>query len=199
MHRNFVLVGGYAGRRIAPAVVLVQGNRLSPGARLGLPLAASLALHAALLSAVGAGEPGADRLGARSSSALLVRLTGEQHMAQATPAPRPRVGRPRYLASAEVDEGAKPIDMPALVYPERAYINRIAGAVRMRVYISATGRVDRADVVSASPTGHFEQAAIEAVKATRFRPAQKNGQPVASQKLIEVEFDPYGPVPEERS
>jgi len=165
-----------------------------------LPLAASLALHAALLSAVGAGEAGGNSLGARSGSALSVRLSGEpQQIAQAAPVPPPRPGRTRYLTSRELDEGAKPVDMPALVYPERAYVNRIAGAVRVRVYISATGRVDRADVVSASPSGHFEQAAIEAVKATRFRPAQKDGQPVASQKLIEVEFDPYGPAPDERS
>jgi len=37
------------------------------------------------------------------------------------------------------------------------------------------------------------------VAGARFRPARKDGRPVPSQKLIEVEFDPYGPKPEERS
>jgi protein TonB len=69
----------------------------------------------------------------------------------------------------------------------------------MRIYISHDGRVDKADVLAASPRGHFEEAALDAVQRTRFRPARKDGRPVPSHKLIEVEFDPYGPTPEERS
>jgi len=78
-------------------------------------------------------------------------------------------------------------------------MNRLRGTVRMRIFISSDGRVDRAEVVDATPKGRFEQSALEAVQRTRFRPARKDGRPVPSQKLIEVEFDPYGPKPEERS
>jgi hypothetical protein len=35
------------------------------------------------------------------------------------------------------------------------------------------------------------------VRRTRFSAARKNGAPVPSQKLIEVNFDPYGPKPGE--
>ncbi|MGH8703950.1 MAG: energy transducer TonB, partial [Burkholderiales bacterium] len=102
-----------------------------------------------------------------------------------------------YLRPGELDERATPVEVAPLVYPEKAYLNRIPGTVRMRIYISSDGRVDRTDIVAASPAGHFERAAIDAVQRTRFHPARKDGRPVPSQKLIEVEFDPYGPTPEE--
>ena len=85
-----------------------------------------------------------------------------------------------------------------LVYPEKEYINRIRGVVRMRIYISDDGSVERCEVVSAVPNGRFEHAAIEAVLASRFRPGIKDGRAVPSQKLIEVGFDPYGPRPGEK-
>ena len=119
--------------------------------------------------------------------------------AAAEPARAPHPAPKRYLKSSEVDERATPLEMAALVYPEVAYMNRLRGTVRMRIFISSDGRVERTEVVEATPRGHFEKAAVEAVERTRFRPARKDGRPVPSQKLIEVEFDPYGPRPEERS
>ena len=98
-----------------------------------------------------------------------------------------------------MDERATPVEVAPLVYPEIAYMNRLRGTVRMRLFISADGRVDRAEVVEAMPKGRFEEAAIDAVQRTRFKPARKDGRPVPSQKLIEVEFDPYGPLPGEKS
>jgi outer membrane biosynthesis protein TonB len=44
--------------------------------------------------------------------------------------------------------------------------------------------------VDAEPGGVFDQAAQEAVAATAFYPAQRNGRTVRSQTLIKVEFDP---------
>jgi protein TonB len=139
-----------------------------------------------------AGEP--------SPQAMVVRLAAQPEAAPVPVPAQPRRAAPtRYLSAGEVDERATPIEVPALVYPEKAYLNRLAGTVRMRIYISHDGRVDKADVLAASPRGHFEEAALDAVQRTRFRPARKDGRPVPSHKLIEVEFDPYGPTPEERS
>jgi TonB family protein len=169
--------------------------------RLGLAAAASLALHTAVLGGLGADESGA-AVRERSAQGMLVRLAGQPDAASPAPSPAPatraRPAAAKYLSSSEVDERATPIEMATLVYPERAYVNRIAGKVRLRIYISADGRIDKADIVAAAPAGHFEQAAIDAVQRTRFHPARRAGRPVPSQKLIEVEFDPYGPVPEER-
>ena len=97
----------------------------------------------------------------------------------------------RYYKSSELDERPVPVDLPALLYPESAYESRLRGIVRMRVFISQDGRVERAEVLEAS-SGQFEHAATEAVQQTRFRPGRKDGRAVPSQKLIEVAFDPYG-------
>jgi protein TonB len=173
---------------------------LSAGAaRFGAPLAASLALHLVVLSAAtgGVSEPVATRIPA----ALLVQLQAPAPApppAQSDPAPLARASPKRYLSSREVDERAIPLEMAPLIYPKTAYINRIRGMVRVRVYISAAGRVDKAEVVEAAPKGHFEEAAIDAVQRTTFTAARKAGRAVPSQKLVEVEFDPYGPTPEDR-
>lgn len=167
--------------------------------RLGAPLAASLAFHALLLAAPTGGDAGT--VVERLSATLMVQLETGAPAAAPRKAEAPAAARAlpkRYFTSSEVDERAVPLEMAPLVYPKSAYINRIAGTVRVRVYISAAGRVEKAEVVHAVPKGHFEEAAMEAVQRTSFTAARKGGRPVPSQKLIEVEFDPYGPTPEER-
>lgn len=186
---------------------MVQGHRLKLLGNLAGPVAASLALHAALLGTVASGA-GDGAGGERSQASLHVLLdapaasgasAGEanRRARQAGPetarAPLPR----RYLKSSELDQSPVPIELAPLVYPEKEYVNRIRGVVRMQIYISESGAVERCEIVSATPAGRFEQAAIEAVQATRFRPGIKGGRPVPSQKLIEVGFDPYGPRPGE--
>lgn len=191
---------------------MVQRDRLIGAARhFAAPLAVSLAVHAVLLGAVG---PGGGELPSPvgAAAAMQVRLAEApmQDVAPPTPPatslPRRRAEAPlpfrgeapvRYLRSSDVHERATPIEMAPLVYPEKAYINRIPGTVRMRVYISDAGGVDAAEIVSASPAGHFETAAIEAVRRTRFKPARKDGRTVPSQKVVEVNFDPYGLTPED--
>jgi len=173
---------------------------LSAGAaRFGAPLAASLALHLVVLSAATGGV--SDAVATRTPATLRVQLQTPAPApppAQSDPAPLARASPKRYLSSSEVDERAVPLEMAPLLYPKTAYINRIRGMVRVRVYISAAGRVDKAEVVEAAPKGHFEEAAIDAVQRTTFTAARKAGRAVPSQKLVEVEFDPYGPTPEDR-
>lgn len=89
-----------------------------------------------------------------------------------------------------------PLELAPLLYPERAFLNRIGGTVQVRVFLSRAGTVERAEVVSASPAGHFEDAALEAVRRSRFSAGRKDGQAVPSQKVIEVNFDPYGAEPQ---
>lgn len=169
-------------------------------ARFGAPFAASLALHLVVLSAATGSV--SDSVATGIPAALRVQLQ--------TPAPAPAPVQPsappvaraaspkRYLTSSEVEERAVPLEMAPLLYPKTAYVNRIRGMVRVRVYISAAGRVDKAEVEEAAPKGHFEEAAIDAVQRTTFKAARKGGRAVPSQKLVEVEFDPYGPTPDER-
>lgn len=105
--------------------------------------------------------------------------------------PEIAVEEKRYLLSSEVDVRAMPVNMPVLVYPEKAQQMRIDGLVKLKVFISASGRIDSVDIVETRPPGVFEEAALEALFATSFTPARKNGRDVKSQKLIEIKFDPY--------
>jgi TonB family protein len=99
---------------------------------------------------------------------------------------------PRYYRSREVDVQAVPVSSGPLVYPELAYISKLRGSVRARVFISEDGVVESVQIVAAKPRrGIFEEAALEALRQVRYKPAEIRGSRVKSQKLIEVKFDPY--------
>lgn len=151
-------------------------------------------MHASLLAAI---APGAQVPGAALEKAVLqVKLADATKPAAPRAQTRPRKGTTRYLSSSELDERAAALELAPLLYPETALVNRIAGSVQVRVFISRTGAVDRAEIVKASPAGHFEQAALEAVRRSTFSAGRKGGEAVPSQKLVEVNFDPYGAEPE---
>jgi TonB family protein len=99
---------------------------------------------------------------------------------------------PRYYRNREVDVQAVPTSSAPLVYPELAYVSKLQGTVRARIFISEEGVVESVQVVDAKPRrGVFEDAALEALRQVRYRPAEIGGARVKSQKLIEVKFNPY--------
>lgn len=98
---------------------------------------------------------------------------------------------PRYYRNNEVDVQATPISRGPLIYPELAFVSRLEGAVRARVFISEDGKVESVEVVHVWPQpGVFEEAALEALRQVRYKPAEIGGERVKSQKLIEVKFNP---------
>lgn len=101
------------------------------------------------------------------------------------------VDQPLYFAAREVDVRAELVKQIDLVYPVKAYEMRLPGRVVVRILINEHGAVDEASVLEATPSGIFEEAALAATQALQFRPAQKYGRNVKSQKTIEVTFDPY--------
>ncbi len=192
-----------------------QPPRIRAPAWLAWALLLSVALHAAALSWVGTLEFRASGPLRLALTARLVPLP-ETPAAAAAPAAVDRVGEPaaeaprarpappapepvqaaaalppRYFTSREVDVPAALLEQPPLVYPEDPYLWKLAGKVRLRLFIGEDGRVESAEVVSARPPGHFEQAALDAGRAIRYQPALLGGRPVRSQKQIEVEFDPH--------
>jgi len=99
---------------------------------------------------------------------------------------------PRYYRNNEVDVQAVPVSREPLVFPELAFLSKLSGTVRARVYISEDGTVESVQVVAVWPRkGIFEEAALEALRQVRYKPAEIAGQAVKSQKLIEVKFNPY--------
>lgn len=76
-----------------------------------------------------------------------------------------------------------------LVYPVQARAAGVEGRVVVRYDITREGRVVNAAVVSAEPTGVFEDAALAAVRSWRFRPAVAQGEAVpAPGRRSEVTF-----------
>lgn len=74
-------------------------------------------------------------------------------------------------------------------YPPRLRAAGIAATVQVRLRIGATGEVLQVTAESAS---HPEAgpAAVRALSGMRFRPARKNGVPVAVEVVLPVRFDP---------
>lgn len=166
---------------------------------LVLAVAFSSALHAAALSTL-------ELLPVRMGDALSFRFSAELRQPPApvaapgsaslrAPAKRetraPTTLPDRYFTARELDTPAVARHTPPLIYPQDPFMWKLKGMVRVRLYISARGSVDNAEVVHAEPRGDFEEAALDAVRRMVYDPAVRNGQPVKSQKLIEVTFDPY--------
>lgn len=99
---------------------------------------------------------------------------------------------PHYFLNSEVDIPAEPLTLPSIVLPEQAFISKLYGTVRVRVFIDFQGNVDSIEILESHPRyPPFEEVAMNALKETRYVPAKLYGQAVNSQKIVEVIFNPY--------
>ncbi|OXS28212.1 MAG: energy transducer TonB [Desulfovibrio sp. MES5] len=71
-------------------------------------------------------------------------------------------------------------------YPPKARRMNIQGSARVRLVVDSSGQPCNCEVVSASPVGYFEEAALKAAKNMRFAPGKLKGQPVNT--LVELPF-----------
>ena len=89
----------------------------------------------------------------------------------------------------------KPIYTPDPEYDDGARKRRIQGTVVLRMIVGADG-LPRDIKVAQSLVRGLDEEAIKAVKQWRFQPSLKDGQPVAVQINVEVQFRLYhGPRP----
>jgi hypothetical protein len=96
----------------------------------------------------------------------------------------------RYLTAAEVDSKAFPLRNVELDFPRTADGAEYYGALKLNVFISAAGRVERVEVVEATLPASFRDAAVRTFSEVRWEPARKAGARVKSVKAIEVRYDP---------
>jgi protein TonB len=96
---------------------------------------------------------------------------------------------PAEEAKIDVDQMPVPKTTVQPTYPERARKAGIQGMVLLKVKVSETGSVESVQVEE-GVQGHVEldDAAVEAVKQWSFEPAQKDGEPVAIEVMIPVQF-----------
>ena len=81
------------------------------------------------------------------------------------------------------DEPAVPIGGYAaihknIVYPKSAEKKGIQGTVVVQFFVNEKGRVTGVNIVNGMPDTGLDEAAIQAIWNTRFKPAKQKGQPV---------------------
>ena len=179
-------------------------------------LAVSIAAHALLLVgyAPGGGGAGVASEGApsRALSAVLAPAPSESPPAEAAPAdpatsaaeaspppaagaqePQPGLDIPRpdkWYSGAELTALAEPQLAPRLVYPRQLEGSGLSARVRIRLFVDERGLIRRSELVQPGPHAAFDEAALKAWEGVTFKPAQKDGSAVKSQKLLELEFTP---------
>ena len=106
----------------------------------------------------------------------------------------PPVGtpRPREADSPKPDDFVEVEEMPVLitpprpVYPEEARLHGVEGVVTVRALVSKDGNVP--DCIAVDGAALLREAALTAVKAATFKPAQQGGRPVAVWVQIPIRF-----------
>jgi protein TonB len=123
------------------------------------------------------------------------RKTAQSREARAAEAKQPventgpaHIPDPTYYGTRQLD--VFPMLASGLELSARAAGAKPAGAGRvlLLVLIDAAGFVNEVSVVEAEPQGAFEEYARMAFVSARFKPALKDGRPVKSRLLVEVDF-----------
>ena len=91
----------------------------------------------------------------------------------------------RVRVSAPVEEKLSLKKVPPK-YPENARDQRIQGTVLMQVVVDKVGDVAKIELISGHPA--LAPAAIEAVKQWKYKPYLLNGEPVAVDTQVQVNF-----------
>jgi TonB family protein len=73
-------------------------------------------------------------------------------------------------------------------YPSLARRFKVEGDVVMRLAVDQTGKVTAVELVKGLGRGGVDEAAVAAARSARFRPATRDGTPVASTYLLTIPF-----------
>lgn len=93
------------------------------------------------------------------------------------------------MTDDSVDSPPRPKHREPLPYPPSARKQGVEGYVVLSVLISATGEIEKVEVLESSPSGMFDQHAIEGVRDWRFEPAQYQGRNVKVWAKQRIRFD----------
>jgi Gram-negative bacterial TonB protein C-terminal len=160
--------------------------------RLIASVAASAAVHGAAAAWL---QPGAMDSGALAQPVpLTVSLRRESPVRNEMSTRRERraaLGLPvdaRYYTAKEVDIKATPLEMKTRLQTfDNFPLGRIA-TVKLRLFISEQGRIDSLEILHADRLP--DPALLRDFREVRFRPAERGGRPVKSQKVVEISFVP---------
>ncbi|SEQ04870.1 protein TonB [Nitrosomonas ureae] len=88
-----------------------------------------------------------------------------------------------------VDIPPKPIARGSFKYPPTAKRNGIKGYVVLSVLVEADGSVNQVQVLESSPSGIFDAAALQGIRAWHFEPAKYKGDTVRVWAKQKIRFD----------
>lgn len=104
----------------------------------------------------------------------------------------PIANAPVASAPVALAPGEQPVpikgQMPPPRYPGAALRRGESGTVLVRVEVDTAGMPAGVALVQRSGSRDLDRAAMEAVRAWRFQPAQRNGQPIAASLVIPIDF-----------
>lgn len=123
------------------------------------------------------------RLAAQQQTAQQAAAAKRQALAQTAPAATPAEGRGRPSASEAVK-----ITTVNPRYPSQARRASQEGYVVVRFTVTPEGETSNVEVTSSEPRRVFDRAAIDAVERWRFKPATRNGKPVAATVTNRIDF-----------
>jgi protein TonB len=134
-----------------------------------------------------AGRIGQDQsIGGQASDATVEPAVPPPRAAPTAPPPSPPP--PARVAPAPGDSPV-PVSAPAPSYPTDALRRGESGTVLLRVHVGPDGVPYEVDLVRSSHSRSLDRAASDAVKRWRFRPAQRNGVPVAAAVQVPIVFN----------
>ena len=84
----------------------------------------------------------------------------------------------------------KPLFTPEPPFPDKASHENFQGVVVLNVIVDKAGKLQNIYVVRPVGMG-LEEAAVATVKTWRFKPSERDGEPVAVEMIIEVAFNKY--------
>jgi len=93
------------------------------------------------------------------------------------------------MTDDSVDSPPRPTYQAPMSYPKSARARGVEGYVVLSLLITATGEIEKIQVLESSPAGVFDDAALEAVRQWRFEPAQYQGRNVKVWARQRVRFD----------
>jgi len=93
------------------------------------------------------------------------------------------------MTDDSVDSPPRPTYQAPMDYPKKARSKGVEGYVVLSLLISATGEIEKVQVLESQPSGVFEEAAREAVRNWQFEPAQYQGRNVKVWARQRVRFD----------
>ena len=137
--------------------------------------------------------PSAVERAPETSEALLATLGGRRLAAYVPPYLATILNVPQgswYFSRAELSVPPQLQDEPLLqLPPDHGGAAPAAGKLVLRIFVGASGAVERVEVASSSLPPAFDEAALAAFSRVHFRPGEIEGVAVTSETRFEVVFD----------